>query len=190
MITRDKHKKEIRKDARQLFRQGGRTKQEVYELLVEKYKYAKDVADELKYIPSTNAIAKYGKWNSILLLLVILSTIVSYYIKPSIQVLIWMAPLIYIVATFRIKYYDIIIAFCSFVLITVIPATLMNFNSLRYPRSLMLTALVLNISVCYLLVRLRKVICPKPVERKEEHTNAEGEKRIRLSCEFSDIQSR
>ncbi|MFM2207423.1 MAG: hypothetical protein RL213_1398, partial [Bacteroidota bacterium] len=60
MITRDKHKKEIRKDARQLFRQGGRTKQEVYELLVEKYKYAKDVADELKYIPSTNAIAKYG----------------------------------------------------------------------------------------------------------------------------------
>jgi uncharacterized membrane protein YhaH (DUF805 family) len=189
MVDRIGNKKEIRKDARQLFREGGKTKQEVYEILVEKYKYAKDVADVLRYVPSTLALKKYGKTNSLLLVLICLTTIAYFALKTTILIVILMAPPIYFIATLAIRrYYDV--SFFSFLcLINLITYMGMKFDSPKYPWPMLLSALILNIAVCYLSFRLRRKMCPKPVERREEYTNAEGEQRIRLSYEFSDIGS-
>jgi len=183
MSQRNTLKKEISKDARQLFKQGGKTKQEVYEFLVGKYKYAKDVADVLKYIPSTQAMAKYGKWNTILLSLLILTAIIFFLVSPSIATLLWYGFLIYGVATMRIKYYVWVTVLSSCSLLAFIVLTIFYPSEMQYwTRTIF--ALFLVVSCCFLPVWLEKKLCPKPNERKEKYKNTEGEERMRIVYEF------
>jgi magnesium-transporting ATPase (P-type) len=181
-------KKKIRKETWQLFKQGERTKQEIYEILVDKYKSPKDVADVLKYIPSTQTVSKYGKWNSTVLVLLIFSTIffliIGLYALLSIYLL-----SIYVVALKKIKYYSWL---SFYFLLAILSSTAALIFAIIKPEEtfthwIYITVLLsVNICICFLPIWLQKKLCPKPTERKEVYTNSKGEKRVRIVYEFSE----
>lgn len=183
MTERQTHKKEIAKEARQLFKQGGQTKQQVFELLTDKYKYEKDVADVLKYIPSSQAIAKYEIWNNILLAILILITITSYINSNSFWTLFGYGLLIFGVATKRIKYYMWITGLSALSLIFFAIVLLFNTPEVPELRIIILTILLFIMS-CILPIWLQKKLCPEPTEQKEKYTTSEGEERMRIVYEF------
>jgi hypothetical protein len=180
-------KKEIAKEAQQLLKQGGKTKQEVFEMLVDKYKYSKDVADVLRYIPTTQAIAKYGAWNTVLLVILILTAIISFMPNPTLGIL-WYVLLIYAVATKRIQYYMWATILYSFFAISFL-AIIMYMKSFEiifhWISLIFLTFFV--IPGCILPLWIQKKLCPKPIERKEVYVNAEGNRRLKIVYEFPDM---
>ena len=58
-MTEILNKKEVRKEAKELLKQGI-IKQQVFESLVEKHKYSIEIANILTNIPSLKAIKKYN----------------------------------------------------------------------------------------------------------------------------------
>ena len=148
-----------------------------------KYKYAKHVADVLKYIPSTQAMAKYGKWNSVLLSLLILHAVFSFLVSLSIGSLLWYGFLIYGIATMRMKYYKwiTVVSFCA--LLGVIVITVF-YQSEKY--WLTIFAIFFIALYCFLPLWLEKKLCPKPTERKEKYINSKGEERMRVVYGFND----
>ncbi|MCL2247003.1 MAG: hypothetical protein FWC10_07825 [Lentimicrobiaceae bacterium] len=178
-------KKEIRKEAKQLLNQGDKTKQEVFELLVDKYKYSKDVAGVLKYIPTKQAVKKYGIWNSILLIFLVITTILVFLTMP-IQ-LIWYVPLIYIVASKKLQYYFWVTVLFSLMAIGFFIVFISTLFTQPFDTTIWIFVVVSMFFVipgCILPLWLQKKLCPKPIERREVYVNAEGNKRVQLVYEF------
>jgi uncharacterized membrane protein len=184
MLQREIHKDEIAKEARQFFKQGGKTKQEIFELLVDKYNYAKDVADVLKYIPSAKAIAKYGAWNTVLLVLVI--SIALFFLLVGFPMgWVLYGLLIYAIATKKVKYYMWATILFSGMIITFVIAGFTTPEAIFYWKNILIS--ILTIPCCFLPLWLQGKLCPKPTKRKEEYRNYRGERRMRIVYEFSDM---
>jgi hypothetical protein len=185
MTDKKLNKKEIRKEARQLLKQGT-SKQETFELLVDKHKYTKEIADILKNIPSAIAIAKYGIWNHVLLAILILTTIIFFLVAPSIGTLLWYGLLIYGVATKRINYYMWVTVMSSFALVVFIVIILTSSSETFYwTRTIIM--MILIIPSCILPIWLEKKLYPKPTEKKVQYTNTQGQQRMKIVYEFTDI---
>src|SRR5687768_10911248 len=92
------NKSEVRKEAREMLK-AGTSRQEVYETLTEKYKYGKEVADIVKFLPSRAASKKYDYWNSILLVVIIILAGLFFLTGGGLGILIWFGVIIYGVAT-------------------------------------------------------------------------------------------
>lgn len=185
MPNENLNKKEIRKEAKQLLKQGT-SKQETFELLVDKHKYTYEIADILESIPSAKAIAKYGIWNHVLLAIIILTTIVFFLTTYSIGTLLWYGLLIYGVATKRINYYMWVTIMSLFALVVFIVTFLTSSAETFYwTRTIIL--IILIIPSCILPIWLEKKLCPKPTEKKVLYTNSQGQQRMKIVYEFTDI---
>ncbi len=185
-MTNEKlNKNEIIKEAKQLLKQGN-SKQETFELLVDKHKYTKEVADLLKKIPSAKAIAKYGIWNHILLANLILTTVIFYLTAPSIGILFWYGLLVYGVATKSINYYMWVSGMSSLALLAFIVIILTS-SSETSNLTKTVFMLILIIPSCFLPIWLEKKLCPKPTEKKVQYTNLQGQQRMKIVYEFTDL---
>lgn len=181
-MAEDKYnKKEIKKEAHQLLKEGT-PKQETFEILKEKYKYTKIIADLLKTIPSKQAIDRYGKWNNTLLSLLILTVVLSLATAPSIG-LIWYGLLIYAVARKLVKYYVWISVLSAFGIIAfLVIAFTSNTAAVNWLNLIILIVLILPLLL--LPIWLEKKLCPKPKESKVKYTNSKGQKRLKIVYEF------
>lgn len=185
MAVNKLNKKEIKQEALKLLNQGI-SKQETFEILKEKYEYAIEIANVLKKKPSVKAIEKYRKWNNILLGLLILTSIFFILTTPMIQILIWYVFLIYTVARMLVKYYIWTSIFSGFAIITYISILILDVNATNN-LTYILPILTLVISTFILPIWLEKKMCPKPVESKVEYTNSDGQKRLKIVYQFSDL---
>jgi len=184
MAERKVPKKEIANDARQLLKQGT-SKQQTFETLVDKYKYGKDVADVLKNIPSLIRIQKYGAWNFLLLFLLILIVLISLFLTGPSFIVLYYGLLIYAVAMKQVKFYMWISLLSTCALIGFVAIILTTENAkLNWPA--LIAILGLTIPTFILPLWLEKKLCPKPIERKEQYTNSNGEQRMRIVYYFNE----
>jgi len=177
----------ITKEARILFKKGT-SKQETFQILSEKYKSSKVVSDILKNIPSLQAAKKYGVWNFLLLVLLLLTTLFFVKQKPTIStfgIFLWYGILLYIVARMLVKYY-VYVALLSSITIISLTCLLFFFDSSQVNWIEIGLLLILTISTLILPIWLEKKLCPKPNETKEVYTNSEGQQRQKIVYEFKD----
>ncbi|MFN3529437.1 MAG: hypothetical protein ACK417_05900 [Bacteroidia bacterium] len=179
------NKKEIRNEALQLLKQGT-SKQMTFELLVDKHKYTKEIAEILENIPSKKAVTKYGKWNYVLLAILIITTIKFCLEASLIGTLLWYGLLIYVVATKRIKHYWWVTAMSSSLLVALIVIILTS-SSETCSWTTTTIMLIIIIPSCILPIWLEKKLCPKPTEKKVQYTNSQGQQRMKIVYEFTDI---
>ncbi len=183
MVEKKIKKNDIRKGAKILLNQGN-TKQETFDLLVEKYNFSHEIASILNNIPSSKAIEKYGIWNHILLAILLLTSI--FFVIYSIYApLIYYGILIYGVASRRVNFYIwiTIISSIGFIglIAVIVTSSLINLDwTVVILFGLYLTSIILPIW-------LEKKLCPKPIKRKEKYTNSEGQQRFKIAYEFSDV---
>jgi hypothetical protein len=178
------NKKEIRNEARQLLKQGT-PKQETFEILREKYKYAEGVADILKSLPSQQKIEKYGKWNYVLLALLVFTALIFFWETSTIGILLWYGFLIYVVAKMLVKHYVWVSAFSAIAIISFIAILFTSDTGTQWASVIIMTSLV--IPTLILPMWLKEKLCPKPTERKEEYTNSQGQQRLKIEYEFPDL---
>lgn len=162
MVERKTRKKEIDKEARKLLKEGT-SKQQVYEMLVSKYNYAKDVADVLKGIPSLSRVKKYGLWNDVLLALLLIILLNSILTKVTLSI-VWYLLLIYAVSQKLVKYYSWI----TFLSIT--GAFVFVIMLILTPDKVSILSIVILASIllptCILPSWLENRLCPEPIEKK------------------------
>ena len=174
-------RREIAKEACKLLKEG-MPKQQAFEVLVEQYKYSKDVAEILSKIPSLKRSKKYHFWNIVLLILLIILELHNF-LNPSLSI-IYYGLLIYVVATKMTRYY-FWIPLLSFIAITVVIYFLFSAST----KIQLLTAffvLAIYLPAGLLSIWLAKKLCPSVTEKKEMYTNEEGENRMRLVYDFND----
>jgi len=178
-------KREIKKEALELLKHG-KSRQESFELLVEKFKFTTDVADVLKKLPSSIALAKYIKWNNILLGIMFLTTLVLLLIAGIGPWLFWYGILIFVVAKRRFEYY-IWISFISFILSAgMIVIFFRNYDE-SHKLFDMAFLLTLFLASGFLPFWLEKRLCPKPKESRIVYTDHQGRDKIKIVYEFSDL---
>lgn len=183
MLERKINKKIIRKEAKTLLNQGI-TKQETFELLVDKYKFSHEIASVLNNIPSAKAIAKYGIWNNILLALLILTSII-YFINSAFMPIIYNGFLAYGVISKRVNFYIWITILSSMGLIVLV-AIILTDSSITIDWKVMIL-LGIYLTSTILPIWLEKKLCPKTTERKEIYTNSEGQQKSKIIYDFSDV---
>lgn len=182
-MAKDKYNKQkINKEARRLLKEGT-PKQEVFELLKEKYKVTKIIADILKTIPSKQAIDRYGKWNTTLLALLILTTVIFLGAAPSLGIVIWYGLLIYAVARKSVSYY-VWISILSAISIIGFLVIIFTSDSVTANWLNIIILFVLIVPSLFLPIWLEKKLCPKPKESKVKYTNSKGQKRLKIVYEF------
>ncbi|PCH99343.1 MAG: hypothetical protein COB85_00125 [Bacteroidetes bacterium] len=178
-------KKVIRTEARKLLKEGI-SRQTAYENLKTKYKNGKIVADLIKNLPSLEAIKLYGKWNYMLLSLLILTAGLYMYASPSIGIVLWYGILIYGVARMLLKYYMWVAAMAAFgLIVSIVGIIFSGTDSLNWAAAVLVVCL--NIPSLILPIWLEKRLCPKPSERKEKYTNKQGQQRMKVIYEFKDV---
>lgn len=175
-------KKSIREEAKELLKQG-KSRQEIYEQLTEKFKYRKIVADVLKNLPSKKAKDKYQKWNFILLGLLILTAVIYFLATPTIGIVLWYGLMIYAVARMLTRYYLWVTILTALGLIGGAVAIFAgDSHSINWINIVVL--LVLNIPLIVLPIWLTNKLTPNPVEKKERYQGKDGRQKMRLTYEF------
>ncbi|MBK9636569.1 MAG: hypothetical protein IPO63_01640 [Bacteroidetes bacterium] len=181
MNQRNIPRREIAKEARKLLKEG-MPKQEVFEVLVEQYKYSKDVATILSGIPSLKRSKRYHFWNIVLLILIIILELHNL-LYPSLSI-IWYGLLIYIVATKMTRYY-FWIPLLSFIAISVAIYFLFSATT-KLQLFIGFFVLAIYLPAGLLSIWLVKKLCPSVTEKKEMYTNEDGENRMKLVYDFND----
>lgn len=185
MEERKLQTKEITADAKQLFKEGN-NKQKTFEALVEKYGYAKDVADVLKNIPSAEAVDKYGGWNTLLLILMIITSSVVILTSLSIGSIIWYSLLTYAVAKKLVKYYVWVSILSGLGLAGNTVFVLMSGADPLLTWISIAILVILFLPILIISIYLQKKLCPPPSEEKEIYTNSEGDQRMRIIYQFAE----
>ena len=185
MKNKSSIKTEVLKESKQLLDQG-KSRQETFHTLLEKYNNAKIVADVVKDLPSAIALKKFGFLNIILLALLIVPTILLLLSRPNLWTIVWAGFLIYTVANKNFANYVwvSIVATCGLIglvaLITIYDTNPINWTNI-------IIAALIAILYITLPVWIKNKLCPNPNETKERYLNAEGHERIRIRYEFRDI---
>ena len=188
MADKKLNKKEIIKEARQLLKQGT-SRQATFDILKDKYQYAKDIAGIVKNLPLSKTLKLYRKWNYVLLALLILTTTCFLWTVTvsSFGILLWYGLQIYAVAKILVKYYLYVAIFSAFVLLCCLIAVIFIVASpTKNGTTLIVMFTLLQIPICVLPLWLDKKLYPKPKERKEKYTNSQGQQRMKIIYEFAD----
>jgi hypothetical protein len=184
MIKDSLNKKEVRNEARQIIKKGT-SKQETLKILVEKYKFEKDIAEVLQNLISQRAIEKYGKWNWLLLVLLVVPTIYFAVFGAGIGTFFWFGLMIYVVAGKLTKYYGFVSAMYAFGLLGSIGImATSDAETTSWPRTFI--TYTIGIGTMVLAYWLGRKLSPSPIERKEPYTNSEGQRRLKVVYEFED----
>jgi len=186
MIIIDKNpKNEIVDKAKELLKQG-KSRQETFELLVDKYKYTNKVLEVMKQMPSAKAIEKYGKWNYVLLGIMLLTVALYSLTIGAGGWHILYGFLIYAVATKRYEHY-IWISLLSFVVVVAMSVVLIIYFNEPGNNWFIAFILALHMPMIYLPFWIEKKLCPSPKERREWYADYEGKDKIKIVYEFSDL---
>lgn len=166
-----------------LMLQHGLSKQETFDNLLDKYKYAKEIAAVVRFIPSEPAKMKYRIWNYFLIAILLLIMTLFMLSSHSVVTLIWYGLLIYVVAEMLVEYYIYVTVFSVFGLISGV-AIFITSETMTLLDAIVLAIITLPSSI--LPIWIAKKLCPPPIERKESYINKSGEQRLRIKYEFSD----
>ena len=175
-------KDHLRAHAIQLLAQGN-SKQAVYEQLVQKYGFAKLVAEELKELPSKKALERYGKWNHALFAFIVLVVAGLFASTGQVFSIFWFSLLLWVVAKRKLKYYILVTAIGVVGLITMTFMYLTEKESGMTFINLVVWCLPALILVFFPLWLTRK-LSPSPVELKETYTDQAGVSRVKLRYVF------
>lgn len=177
-------KKIIRKKAKEKIN-SGKSKQQVYNELVEEFGNRIYVADLVRFMPEKKKIGLFFFVNYSFLLLLIASAIFMVKQSPAlgesiIILLTWFIPLIVIVAMRWIKFYLLIAFFGSITFFTIL--VIAFYESFQ---ELMLISLV--VSVIYFLFGIYVPIwfTPSYQKTRQKYTNKEGQTRMRMIHKFN-----
>ena len=184
MAIVEPNKTQIRKEAKLILAQAV-SKQECFELLNKKYKARKVIADVIKNLPSSTAIAKYGVWNNILLGLLIVSAIGMLTINFSFHVVMWFSFLIYSVANKLTKHYAWI-SLLSLIALIIFSISLSTIGLESIGQTEKVFVFIFVLPALVLPLWLQRRLCPSVAETKEEYLNPEGQKRNRIIYTFPD----
>jgi len=179
----DKTQKDaLRTDAIQLLAQG-HSKQAAYEQLVQKYGFAKLVAEVLKELPSKKAVERYGKWNYAFLIFLVLIVAALFTITGQAISLLWFVLALWVVAKRLLKYYIFISAIG---VVSLISLVVLHFTETASNGSWMNLVLVLLpiLIIVFFPLWLTKKLSPSPIEKRETYTDQAGVSRVRLSYVF------
>jgi len=175
-------KRLIRREAKKLLKTGI-SRQETYEQLTQKFKYRKLIADVLEDLPSKKAKAKYGVWNYILLALLIVVSVISYFELQSFGSLIYCGILIYVVAKMLTQYYLWITVLSALFLISSVVLFFLEENVVINWLNTFLT-LALTIVFLILPTWLANKLTPTPVKNKLSYKAATGKQNFMVNYEF------
>ena len=183
MQTNRPKKSDIRSTAKLLLKEG-KSKQEVFDELLEKYHYAKDVAEVLKYIPTNSSIAKYNGWNIVLLINLIIIIGLILLSSGSYVSVIYYVLITIVVFKKSLKHYVWVSVLSAVGLIGVAGAA-MNGDNWSWPW--IIIVVVILAPPLFISYWLPGKLSPPPIESKEQFTNAEGETRLRVVYSFKDV---
>lgn len=179
----DKTQKDaLRTDAIQLLAQG-HSKQAAYEQLVQKYGFAKLVAEVLKELPSKKAVERYGKWNYAFLIFLVLIVAALFTITSQAISLLWFVLALWVIAKRLLKYYIFISATG---VVSLISLVVLHFTETASNGSWMNFVLVLlsALMIVFFPLWLTRKLSPSPIEQKETYTDRAGVSRVKLSYVF------
>lgn len=181
----DIDKKKIQKVAKEQLSQG-LPKQEVYEHLVEKFRYRKEIAKIIKGIPTKERLSKYGGYNIAFLVFICLITIFLL-LYPNFS-LIWMFWIIYIVAFRKLNLYYWVTLLGVTSGIALIGNVLSSDVFFSDEHAIPMFAGFLLFSLVFVLagIYLPKLLSPPYTEWKESYLNANGVKKIRVVHKFEE----
>ncbi len=174
-------KSQVRKAAKRLFREEKKSKQEVFEILKNRFKNSDVVADVVSYVPSANRLQKYRIWEGFLignLVLIIIFLIWDY----GLQFNLWpYGILLYGVLTRRVDYYlyiSLIFGFLSlsFILIPIFGKPI--------PWIIVIKYLIPSLAAIGLAYFLEKRLCPQPKIEREAVDHGDGKKKYRIKYRF------
>jgi len=187
MITKSKTKQMIQQEAKLLIAQG-LPKQTIYEMLLAQYKYAKNVADAIKYLPSKSTLEKYGVWNHVFLALhvlllsgIVFFSIINYDKSSFISFPLLELAFIYVIWRKQIEYYDILMLFGFIYMILFV--TVIFYDKMVFELFMPFIALYI-ILLIILPFWLKRKLCPTPLVRNVPYTNSEGKQKLKLEYEF------
>jgi phosphate/sulfate permease len=171
--------KKISNLAKELIKQG-KQKQEVYEELVNEYKYRNQIADIVRYSPSIEKQKKYLIWNTIYLIFLSLITLLSL-LNPTLGI-IWLVLLVAIVALKKFKYYYWNTILGVITIISVIGLAFYHGANDGFESVVLLISVSLPLALILIIggVYLPKKLTPKYTERKEKYKDRNGKERIRI----------
>lgn len=182
MTTQSLNKKAITQEAQQLLKDGT-PKQEAYETLAKKYNNSKFIAEIIMHLPSSIAKTKFKKWNTLLLVSIIISGIMFFVFAPSTFLMFEVMFFVVIVSTMHTKLYIWVSVLSIISLVIFIGVLISSSISIIYlPTTI--PAFILTLLNSIFPFWLEKKLCPKPKQTKELYTNMYGEQKQRIIYEF------
>jgi hypothetical protein len=173
-------KKDFKRIAKQKLAEGI-SKQNIYDEAITEGHPPKQVADILVDLPTKERWKKYGIWNTVFLILLILVALANL-IQPSLALLVNIG-LIYLVAAkkFQLYYFHVVVGVWGFVSLI---ATFLAYSNVT-PTNL---AIAVGTSILFIIpgVFLPKMLAPKYTLENEIYYNEEGNSRLTNKHVFVD----
>ena len=171
-------RKKVRKQAKTLINQG-KSKQEVYDELVTEYKYRNEIAEIVRYTPTTEKLRKYSIWNTLYLIFISLITLLLL-LQPTLGI-IWFILLIVIVASKKFKYYYWNSILGLVMIISVVALSLYEGTN-DGSETILATIITLTTAIITILagIILPRKITPKYIEKKEKYLDKNGKEKLRI----------
>ncbi len=158
----------------------GKSKQEVYDELVEQYKYRNEVADVVVNIPTESRWKKYKVWNHLFLAFLILIAVFLLLKHPNFG-LIWLSWLIYVVATRKFKFYYWNTLFGVISMLSVIAISIYDGH---FNLPVVLSGILFSFTCIFAGIYLPRMMTPPFEEVRKPYTNTDGENRIMVKHIF------
>ncbi len=176
-------KSEIRKEAKRLLYDAGKSKQETFRILNISFNNLERVVDVLHYMPTKQQKEKYKTHQVVLIVLLLILAAVNLWNSNISGGILTFSAMVYVVATQRVEYYFYITILMSMmVLAMAIGSTMANQTDwvelVKY--------LIPCIGIVSLSYWLEEKMCPLPRVSKEDYFNAAGQKKTRINVLFAE----
>ena len=176
-------KSEIRKEAKRLLYIEGKSKQEAFTLLNQKYHNTERVTDVLQYLPSQTLRNKY-KSHEFWLIGFIIAVISSFlWDSASYSGIINLLALLYIVVMKRIEYYIYLTVLMSIMVLALIISPMISGS---FDWIVIFKYIIPCAGIVFLSYWLEKKLCPIPLVIKEKYLDQDGHEQFRIKVQFED----
>ena len=166
----------------------GKTKEEIYYEIIAKYKdyrAQKDIANIIRYIPEKWRLKKYGFYNVIFLVLLIIIDIANL-VSANYGGLFWFGVLTYLIVTRQTKYYYWFILFGVIIFISGIALSLYGyFGTGQNILLIMGGSAVLGLIFILFGIYMPKFLTPDYVIVEEVFVDSDGENRKRKRIKYN-----
>lgn len=176
-------KSEIRKEAKRLLYDAGKSKQETFRILNLSFNNLERVVDVLHYMPTQQQKEKYKTHQVVLIVLLLILAAVSLWNSNVSGGILTFSAMVYVVATQRVEYYFYITILMSIMVLAMAIGSIMA-NQTDW--IVLVEFLIPCIGIVYLSYWLEEKMCPLPRVSKEEYFNSDGQKKTRINVLFAE----